>query len=133
MQVPLYRLKLERVMHNFIIDIIFARLRKFLVATMIICTWDRGSIFSIRTPHGYSPLISLITRSSRSSLTFFFSSHSQIISTFQPMSISFLWFCLSRSTFRFIFGIQYSVLEEGQTNLPQSCLCQKQPFTKITA
>lgn len=73
-----------------------------------------------------------ISRSSRSSRTFFFSSHSQIISTFQPMSTSFLWFCLSRSTFRFILGIQYSVLEEGQTNLPQSCLGQKQPFTKIT-
>src|SRR5699024_12688343 len=65
--------------------------------------------------------------------SFFFSSHSQIISTFQPMSISFLWFCLSRSTFRFILGIQYSVLEEGQTNLPQSCLCQKQRSEEHTS
>ena len=87
--------------------------------------------FFIRVPHGYSPFISLIRRSSRSSRTFFFSSHSQIISTFQPMSISFLLFCLSRSMFRLIFGPQYSVLEDGHTNRPQLCLCQKQPFTKI--
>ena len=63
---------------------------------------------------------------------FFFSSHSQTISTFHPISVSLFWFSLSRSTFRLILGIQYSILEEGHTNRLQLCLCQKQPFTKIT-
>src|SRR5699024_7290277 len=90
------------------------------------------SFFTIRTLHDYSSLISSTIFSNRSCLTFFFSSHSQTINTFQPISLSFLWFISSRSTFRLILGIQYSILEEGHTNRPQSCLCQKQPFTKIT-
>ena len=41
-----------------------------------------------------------------SSNVFFFSSHSQITITFQPASSRAFKFCRSRSTFRWIFGIQ---------------------------
>ena len=42
------------------------------------------------------------------------------------------WFSASRSMLRDIFWCQYSSLLDGHTNLPQSCLCQKHPLTKMT-
>lgn len=62
----------------------------------------------------------------------FLSSHSHTVRTFHPISVSNWEFNLSLSAFLSILGRQYSWLEEGQTNLGQLCLCQKQPFTKIT-
>ena len=77
-------------------------------------------------------MISLQRFERRSSRFAFFSSHSHTISTFQFISVRILWFLLSRSTLRLIFSIQYSMLEDGHTNRPQLCLCQKHPFTKTT-
>lgn len=73
-----------------------------------------------------------MTRSIVPSKSFFFNSHSHIVITFHPMLDNSLQLFLSRSTFLRIFGFQYSWLEEGHTNLGQSCLCQKHPFTKMT-
>ena len=67
------------------------------------------------------------------SATFFFNWHSHIIRTRHPCSVSNAMFWASRSTLRLIFLLQYSAFEEGHTNLPQSCLCQKHPLTNITA
>ena len=52
--------------------------------------------------------------------------------TFHPASRRSLQFFRSLSTFPRIFFVQYSVFDAGQTNLGQSCLCQKQPLTKMT-
>lgn len=67
-----------------------------------------------------------------SSADFFFSSHSHITRTLHPADLSARWFSMSRSTFLVIFCFQYSSFEDGHTNLPQSCLCQKHPFTNTT-
>ena len=66
------------------------------------------------------------------SITFFLSSHSHTVSTVQPSCCSSAKFLLSLSTFPMILGRQYSSFVLGHTNRGQSCLCQKQPFTKIT-
>ena len=60
-----------------------------------------------------------------------FSSHSQTVMTFQPKAFKSSVFLWSRSTFRSIFGLQYSWFELGHTNLGQLCLCQKHPLTKM--
>lgn len=55
-----------------------------------------------------------------------------MVITRQPCSVSVLRLSASRSILRLIFLCQYSSLLDGQTNLPQSCLCQKHPLTNIT-
>jgi hypothetical protein len=63
----------------------------------------------------------------------FFNSHSHIVMTFQPISLN-SWLCLmSFSILRWNFCCQYSELVLGvAAYLQPSCLCQKQPWTKIT-
>lgn len=63
----------------------------------------------------------------------FFNSHSHIVMTFQPISLN-SWLCLmSFSILRWNFCCQYSELVLGVVvYLHPSCLCQKQPWTKIT-
>lgn len=82
--------------------------------------------------YSFHDVICKMTRSIISSKDFFFNSHSHIVITFHPMLDNSLWLLLSRSTFLKIFGCQYSRFVDGHTNLGQSCLCQKQPLTKIT-
>lgn len=59
--------------------------------------------------------------------------HSQITNARQPATASSSKFRASLAWLPAIFAAQNSVLVAGSLNLGQSCPCQKQPLTKITA
>lgn len=115
--------------------------RHFFIVTFIACFYRLSLAFSIlfiayKHIIAVNYLLDCISETSRpsvSSLYFFLSPHSQTTITFHPASRSNSLFRLSRATLPRILGSQYSGLEDGQTKRGQSCLCQKHPFTKITA
>lgn len=74
-----------------------------------------------------------IIRSSAIHLALPRSAHSHIVRRRHPSSASWSEARASRVTFAAIFATQNSALVFGLTDIGQSCPCQKQPFTKITA
>lgn len=61
----------------------------------------------------------------------FLSWHCHITRTFHPILSSSIKFSVSRALFRCNFGYQKFLLDSGGAPLLQSCMCQKQPCTKM--
>ena len=61
------------------------------------------------------------------------SAHSQTVRSRQPRSQRSCSFLISRAWFEAIFTCQNSALDSGSLNNGQSCPCQKQPWTCMTA
>src|SRR6266700_7307500 len=70
---------------------------------------------------------------SRTTLGFLRSVHSHTVKTRHPAAFNFTRFSASFLAFLVIFSFQNAALVFGHRNDSHSCLCHKQPCTKITA